>query len=252
MVLILVGCAAAASAAVQTREVKYSAGNTPLTGYLAWDDSAKGKRPGVLVVHEWWGLNDYARGRARQLAEAGYVAFALDMYGNGKNTTHPEDAKAFATEASKDPAAMAARFDAGLQQLKQDPHLDPNHIAAIGYCFGGGVVLGMARSGANLDAVVSFHGAMPPSKPIEKGSVKAKILILAGGADPMVPPSEVTRFENELKAAGADVRVITYPGAKHSFTNPAADKAGMEGLQYNAEADKQSWAEMLKLFEQIW
>ncbi len=241
-----------ASGAVRTREVEYKQGSTPLQGFLAWNDTAKGKRPGVLLVHEWWGLNQHARNQAKRLAEAGYVAFALDMFGKGKVTTHPDEAKAFVSEATKDPATMQARFDAALEQLKQDPHVDPNHIAAIGYCFGGAVVLAEARSGAPLDAVVSFHGAMPQSAPIEKGAVKAKVLILAGGADPMVPPAEVTRFSTELKAAGADVRVVSYPGAKHSFTNPDADKAGMQGLAYNAQADKESWAEMMKLFKQLW
>lgn len=241
-----------ASAAVRTKEIAYTQGDTQLQGFLAWSDEATGRRPGILVVHEWWGLNQYARNQATRLAEAGYVAFALDMFGKGKVTTHPDEAKAFVAEAMKDPAAMAARFDAGWQQLKQDPHVDPNHIAAIGYCFGGAVVLAQARSGANLDAVVSFHGAIPPSAPVKKGSVKAKVLILTGGADPMVPAADVARFKNELEAAGANVRVVTYPGAKHSFTNPDADKAGVDGLQYNADAARQSWEEMLGVFKQTW
>ncbi len=236
----------AAYAAVQTKEVDYKQGSTPLHGFLAWNDSNAGRRPGVLVVHEWWGLNEHARNQAKRLAEVGYVAFALDMFGGGKSTMHPDEAKAFVAEATKDPATTAARFDAALQLLKQDPHVDPQHIAAIGYCFGGAVVLSAARSGTPLDAVVSFHGAMPPTAPIEKGTVKARVLILSGDADPFSPPAQVTRFADELKAGGADVRVVEYPGVKHSFTNPDADRAGMEGLKYDAAADKQSWSEMLR------
>jgi dienelactone hydrolase len=254
-VVVVAAClvaASRASAAVRTKEVEYTQGTTTLQGFLAWDDAAKGRRPGVLVVHEWWGLNQHARNQAKRLAEAGYVAFALDMYGKGKVTTHPDQAQAFASEAAKDPATMAARFDAAMQQLKQDPHVDPGRISAIGYCFGGAVVLATARGGASLDAVVSFHGAIPPSAPIKRGTVKARVLILAGGADPMVPADQVSRFENELKAAGAGVRVVTYPNAKHSFTNPDADKSGVAGLEYNAEADRQSFSEMLNLFKEIW
>lgn len=250
--LLCFASASTASAALRTKEVDYKQGATPLRGFLAWDDAAKGKRPGVLLVHEWWGLNDYARSQARRLAAAGYVAFALDMFGRGKMTTHPDEAKAFVAEATKDPAAMAARFDAGMQQLKQDPHVDATRVGAIGYCFGGAMVLAAARRGAGLDAVVSFHGAIPPGAPVEKGAVNAKVLILTGGADPMVPASDVTRFESELKAAGANVRVVTYPGVKHSFTNPNADKSGVEGLQYNAQAARESWDEMLKLFRATW
>src|SRR6058998_2454570 len=154
-------------ARIQTKEVEYRQGGTVLKGFIAWDDAAAGKRPGVLVVHEWWGLNNHARNQARRLAEAGYVGFALDMYGAGKVTTHPQEAQAFATEATKDPAMVAARFNAALEELKRDPHVDPARIAAIGYCFGGGVVLGMARSGADLAAVVTFHGSLETRSPAQ-------------------------------------------------------------------------------------
>src|SRR6184192_3419253 len=160
------------AARIQTKEVEYRQGGTVLKGFIAWDDAVAGKRPGVLVVHEWWGLNDHARNQARRLAEAGYVGFALDMYGAGKVTTHPQEAQAFATEATKDAAVVAARFNAALDLLKRDPHVDPARIAAIGYCFGGGVVLNMARSGADLAAVVSFHGSLGTKTPAEPGKVK--------------------------------------------------------------------------------
>lgn len=236
---------------VQTRELEYREGQTPLKGFVAWDGNAQGKRPGILVVHEWWGHNAHARNQAKRLAEAGYVGFALDMFGDGKVTSHPDSAQAFVAEALKDPARLAARFTAALEQLKQDPHVDSTRVAAIGYCFGGAVVLNMARSGAPLTAVASFHGAIPPEAPIAPGTVKAQVLILTGGADPMVPAAQVEAFRKAMEASGATVRVVTYPNAKHSFTNPNADKVGMDGLAYNAEADQQSWAELLKLLQQV-
>ena len=239
------------SAAVRTKAVEYRQGDTVLQGFFAWDDAAEGRRPGVLVVHEWWGHNEHARNQAKRLAQAGYVGFALDMYGKGKVATHPKDAEAFMTEATKDPAVMTARFNAALEQLKRNPHVDPDQIAAIGYCFGGGVVLGMARSGADLDAVATFHGHLATKTPAEKGRIKARILVLTGADDPMIPPQQVEAFKSEMTAAGAKFEVISYPGAKHSFTNPQADKTGMDGLAYNADADAKSWAALLDLFHQV-
>ncbi|MGD8869282.1 MAG: dienelactone hydrolase family protein [Gemmatimonadales bacterium] len=236
---------------IQTREIEYQYGETPLQGFIAWDAAKPGKRPGVLVVHEWWGHNQHARNQARRLAEAGYVGFALDMYGKGKLAKHPEDAQAMATEATEDPSVAMGRFNAALEQLKQDPHVDPERIAAIGYCFGGGIVLSMARAGADLDAVASFHGAMPTSPPVDSGTVKARVLVLAGAADPLVPPERVTAFADEMKAAGARIDVISYPGAQHSFTNPEADERGIDGLAYNAEADRQSWAALLEMLDEV-
>jgi len=246
---LLLTVASGAFAAVKTREVEYTVDGAALQGYMAWDDAKTGKRPGILVVHEWWGHNQHARNAAEKLAKAGYVAFALDMYGKGKVTTHPDSAQAFVAEAMQDAAAIPSRFDAALALLKADPHVDPARIGAIGYCFGGAVVLGMARSGEDLKAVATFHGALATQHPAEPGKVKAKLLIQAGGADPMVPPEAVAAFDKEMKAAGANYRIITYPGAKHSFTNPRADSAGVPGLAYNADADHKSWAELLKFFK---
>jgi dienelactone hydrolase len=228
--------------------VNYSAGTTPLKGFVAWDSASSAKRPGVIVVHEWWGHNEHAREQARRLARAGYVGFALDMYGDGKSTTHPDSAQAFMKEATKDMGAMVARFQAALVQLKQDPNVDTTRIAAIGYCFGGAVVLGMAQSGMPLMAVVSFHGAMPAAAKVDSGSVKARMLVLAGAADPMVPAAQVDSFVTRMKKAGANIDMVSYPGAMHGFTNPNADKFGMAGLKYDAAADQQSWDAMLKLF----
>jgi dienelactone hydrolase len=248
---LVMGFSASASAEVRTRVVDYTQGDTALEGLVAWNDAVPGKRPGVIVVHEWWGFNEHARNQARRLAESGYVAFALDMFGKGKLAAHPDDAMKFVAEVTKDPAVARARFDAALALLKADPHVDPDRVAAIGYCFGGAVVLNMARAGEDLDAVVTFHGALATQTPAAEGAVKPRILVLAGDADPMVPPAQVEAFKQEMKAAGANFQVVMMPGAKHSFTNPDAGKAGLDGLAYNADADKASWADMLKLFKEV-
>jgi dienelactone hydrolase len=236
---------------VQTKQIEYKQGDTALQGFLAWNDEAKDKRPGVLVIHEWWGHNEHARHQVRRLAEAGYVGFALDMFGKGKVTTHPKEAQAFMAEAKKEPAVLRARFQAALEQLKQDPHVAAGQIAAIGYCFGGSVALDEARSGADLDAVVTFHGALATDHPAQQGKVKPRILVLTGAADPFIPAEQVAAFTREMKAAGANVQVISYPGAKHGFTNPDAGKAGLDALAYNAEADQKSWAAMLAFFKDV-
>ncbi|MCC6317292.1 MAG: dienelactone hydrolase family protein [Gemmatimonadaceae bacterium] len=242
---------AAVPPGVASREVAYQEGATSLKGYMAWDSSRTTPRPGVIVVHEWWGHNEHARNAARKLAEAGYVGFALDMYGDGKNTTHPDSAAAFAAAAASNIESLTARFAAAIAQLKANPGVDSTRIAAIGYCFGGAVVLGMARSSADLDAVASFHGALPPDAPIDSGSVKARILILNGAADPMVPLDQVQAFADRLTKAGASVELVNYPGVMHSFTNPRADSVGMQGLRYDSAADQQSWAALLKMLGEV-
>lgn len=244
--------ASLAAAEVETKEVTYKQGDTELSGFFAWDGAAKGRQPGVLVVHEWWGHNDHARNQAKRLAKSGYVGFALDLYGKGKLATHPPEAQAFMAEATKDPAVMKARFLAALELLKQDPHVDPQRVAAIGYCFGGAVVIGMARQGVDLDAVVSFHGALvPPPQPTAPGAVKARLLVLNGEDDGMVTADQIAAFKKEMKDAGAKLDFVNLPHAKHSFTNPDADKVGMDALAYNAEADQESWDRMLKLFGEV-
>jgi dienelactone hydrolase len=238
-----------ASAAVKTKQLDYEAAGTKLQGFVAWNDKAKDKAPGVLVIHEWWGHNAHARNQAKRLAEAGYVAFALDMYGKGKVATHPKDAQAFMAEATKDPEALKARFEAALALLKQQPQVDPERIGVVGYCFGGTVALEMARAGEDLDAVATFHaGLAAKGQPAEKGKVKPKILVQTGGKDPMIPAEQVKAFEEEMKGAEVDAKIITYPEAKHSFTNPDAKKAGMEALAYDPKADKESWNAAIALF----
>jgi dienelactone hydrolase len=238
-----------ARAKVQTKEIEYRQGETPLKGFLAYDDAVEGKRPGVLVIHEWWGLNQFARDQAVRLAQAGYVAFAADMYGSGKQAQHPEDAQKFMQEANKDPATLEARFDAAEALLKSQPQVDGSRIAAIGFCFGGGVALSMARAGKDLVAVGTFHAAIPKPAAI-KNPVKSSILIQTGGSDPMVAPGDMKKFAKDLEAAGAKVEVVVFPAAKHSFTVPDADKAGMGALHYDADAARKSWANLLEFFKQ--
>ncbi len=249
LVVTLLAVATIAHAKVVTREIEYTQGETTLGGFLAKDDAIKGKRPGVIVVHEWWGHNEHARNAAMKLAEAGYVAFALDMFGKGKVTTHPEEAEKFVQEAIANLAEMSARFDAARQQLLADPDVNPEKLGAIGYCFGGSVVLGQVRSGADLDAVATFHAALATEHPAEKGKVKAEILVLTGAADAWIPLAQVEEFRTEMTAAGAKFRIVSYPGAKHSFSNPSAGTYGIDNLVYNADAAKKSWAEMLKMFK---
>lgn len=244
----------AAQAAVQGREVSYSADGTTLKGYIAYDDSFEGKRPAVLVVHEWWGLNDYVRKRADMLAQLGYTALAVDMYGDGKVATHPDDAGKFAAEVSRNLPLAKRRFEAGMKLLGEQETVDPNQMAAIGYCFGGGVVLHMARMGVNLKGVASFHGSLATDMPAQPGVIKARIISFAGEDDQMIPATQVAAFKQEMANAGAYFRVVTYPGAKHSFTNPAADALGRKfnlPLAYNAAADKDSWQQLQVFLREV-
>ena len=233
------------------QEVTYSANGTTLKGYIARPAKADGKRAAVLVVHEWWGNNDYLRKRADMLAGLGYVALALDMYGDGKTVTHPKDAGALAGEVRKNMDVAEKRFRAAMALLAGQPDVDARRLAAIGYCFGGGMVLEMARRGLPLAAVVSFHGSLPTQTPAKPGGVKAKVLVLNGADDSFVKPEQIEAFKKEMQAAGVDYRFVSYPGAVHGFTNPAATENGKKynlPLAYNAEVDRQSWEEMRKLF----
>ena len=246
--------ASSAAAKVSGREVEYRTGDTVLKGYLAQDTALKGKRPAVLVVHEWWGHNEYARKRARMLAKLGYVALAVDMYGDGKTAQHPDEAGKFAAEVMKNKAVGEARFNAALEFIKQQPSVDPTRIAAIGYCFGGGVVLHMARQGADLKGVASFHGSLATDAPAKPGAVKAKVLVFTGEADKLIPPEQVAAFKDEMTRAGASFRVVGYPGAMHSFTNPDADafaKKFILPMAYDKKADLDSWAQTKKFFKEI-
>ncbi len=219
---------AAAKPTIEGKTVTYSADGVAMKGYLAYDKSITGKRPGVLVVHEWWGLNDYARKRARMLAAMGYTALAVDMYGGGKQAMHPDDAGKFSSELMKNFDTAKARFMAALDFLKKQKTVDPERIAAIGYCFGGGIVLNMARQGVDLKGVASFHGGLAAVTPAKPGMIKARILVLHGADDKFTTPEQVEAFKQEMKTAGADYQFISYPGAMHSFTNPEADRVREE------------------------
>ena len=240
-------------AAVVGNEVSYQAGDTVMKGYLAYDDAVTGKRPGILVVHEWWGHNTYARKRADMLAELGYTALAVDMYGDGRTADHPDNAGKFATAVRQDQDMMQARFNAARHYLNSNETVDPELNAAIGYCFGGSVVLSMARSGADLDGVVSFHGSLGGLPPISD-KVTAKVLVANGADDPFVGKDSIDIFKEDMEMAGVDFEFINYPGAKHSFTSPEAniygEKFGLP-LEYNAEADKASWQKMQKFLDSI-
>lgn len=243
-----------AMAAIKSEQVQYQAGDTKLQGYLAWDDSNAEKRPGVLVIHEWWGHNAYARKRADMLAQLGYLAFAVDMYGEGKNTQHPKEAQAFMEAVTQNMDVAVARFKAAEELLKDHPLYQSDKIAAIGYCFGGGMVLHMARQGIPLNGVASFHGSLQTQSPAQAGKVKSKILVLHGDNDQFIPQQHVDDFKKEMDQAKASYKFVAYPNAPHSFTNPEAEKLGKEfdiPVGYDAEADEKSWLELQKFLQEI-
>lgn len=254
--LVMAGFALSSCTSIKDYPISYTtpSGDTILRGYIAYDDSIKGKRPGILVVHEWWGLNDYARKRARMLAKLGYTALAVDMYGDGKQAAHPKEAQAFAEQVMKNLDEERARFVAALELLKSQESVDPERIGAIGYCFGGGVVLQMAREGLDLDGVVSFHGLLTTTHPAVPGKFKGKIMVAHGADDAFNTPEQVAAFKAEMEAAHIPYTFIVYPNAKHSFTNPDADKYAKEfgiPVGYNKAADKKSWNDMKKFFKEI-
>lgn len=253
--MVLAGCfflLPMVHAEVVGEEVSYTDNGTTMNGYLAYDDSIEGPRPGILVVHEWWGHNDYVRHRADMLAELGYTALAVDMYGDGKLAEHPDDAGKFAGEVMKNIDLGTARFLAARDLLAQHETVNAEHIAGIGYCFGGAVVLTMARGGVDLDGVVSFHGSLSSPVTAEAGGINAKVLVLHGGADQFISEEQVEAFKAEMDAAGADYEFVSYPGVLHSFTSPEADanaeKFGIP-LAYDADADADSWERMQAFFK---
>ncbi len=235
-------------------EIQYTANGDTMQGYFVYDTAVEGKRPGILVVHEWWGHNEYARQRARMLAELGYTAFALDMYGEGKQADHPEDAQKFASQVMQNMDMAKSRFTAALDLMKSQETVDAEQIGAIGYCFGGGVVLQMAIAGVDLDGVVSFHGALPSGFELDPNKVKASILVCHGAEDPFIPQEQVESFNLAMEDAGINYEFKAYPGAKHSFTNPMADSLAEKfnlPLAYNEAADQQSWEDMKAFFSNI-
>lgn len=249
-VVLCVLAAGDAQAAVKTKTIEYSEGGTTLKGVLAWDDAATGKRPGVLVIHEWWGLNDYAKGRAEQLAAEGYVAFALDMYGDDKVTDHGKQAGEWMNQITANIAAWRSRAAAGLAVLRAQPQVDASKVAAIGYCFGGATVMQMAYAGSDLKAVVSFHGSLPPAGD-DVTSLKPRVLIAHGRDDKFIPAERIDAFQKGLDRIGADWEMTIYSGTRHGFTNPGAGNYGIDNLAYNRTADERSWAAMMRLFDAV-
>lgn len=244
---ILLACSAFSEAALRTETVEYTHDGTVLEGYLAYNDSIAGRRPGVIVVHEWWGLNDYIKDRAKQLAKMGYVVFAIDMYGKGVRAKTAEEAGMLAGMFRSNRQLMRARANAGLEVLKKNVMVNNDYIAAIGYCFGGGTVLELARSGADIKGVVSFHGNLDNPNPADAKNIKARVLVLHGGSDPYVTPEQVMSFWKEMQGTNALWQMNVYSGAVHSFTNPASGSDPSKGVAYNERADNSSW-EALKLF----
>lgn len=254
MVGLLIGNASLSQAEVQSREIDYTVDGETFTGYFAYDDRIEGERPGILVVHEWWGHGDYVRKRADMLAELGYTAFALDMYGSGKYAKHPSKANEFMQAVMSNKTAAEQRFRKALSVLREQPMVEGDDIAAIGYCFGGAVVLHMARAGIDLDGVVSYHGMLSTDTKAQPGDVQADLLVFTGEADPMVPAEQVEAFKQEMKNAEVDFKVHSYPGAKHAFTNPDATEAGKQyelPLAYDEEADADSWHKTQQFFNRI-
>ena len=250
--LLALSFAIPAHAAVKEEPVTYKDGETTMKGFIVYDDAAKGKRPGIVMVHEWWGITKHVHNEARKLVQQGYTAFIADMYGDAKTADNPKDAGALSGGVMKNPKAMESRFNAARDQLAKHPSVDASKIGAVGYCFGGAVVINMARSGADLAGVAGFHASLGLNTPAPApGSVKAKVLVLNGADDPFVKPEQYATLKKEMEAAKADYRVVEYPGAVHAFTNPEATEAGKKfnlPLRYDPKADKESKAEASKFF----
>ena len=252
---VLLSLVALANAGVQTKEVEYSYNGVKLNGYFAFNDSKVGKRPGILVVHEWWGHNDHARNRAIMLAESGYTALALDMYGDGKLANHPKKASEFMNLAFSNWLDSEGRYNKALEVLKAHKTVDATRIGSIGFCFGGAVSIKMVRGGADLKGVVAFHSALPVEPKIIKNSMKSAVLVINGSEDGFLKPEAVASFSQDMFRANVDFTYMNLKGIKHSFTNPQADefseKFNITALQYNKKADEQSWKSMLKFFKRV-
>jgi len=233
--------------------ITYAGDNVTMNGYIVYDENKEGTRPAVLVIHEWWGLNDYTKKRARQLAELGYIAMAVDMYGNGKTADNPDSARTYAMPFYLNPQMTKTRFDAALEKLKTYSQTDANKIAVMGYCFGGAQSLNLARMGEDLKGAVSFHGGLV-GVPVDKSKLKAEILVCHGAADPFVPQDEVNKFKQQMDSAGIKYTFKAYEGATHAFTNPNATAMGEKfkiPIKYNPAADSASWNDMKDFFARI-
>lgn len=236
---------------IVTKEIEYKDGNTVLQGYLAYDNSNENLRPGILIIHQWRGLSDYEKMRARQLAESGYVAFAADIYGKDVRPATPEEAGKEAGKYYGDLNLYRQRLNAGLQELKKQQLTDAGKIAVIGYCFGGSGALELARSGAEIAGAVSFHGGLKTQNTDDAKNIKSRILVQHGAVDPFVPDEDVSAFKKEMEAAGVDYILTEYAGAVHSFTMESAGNDPSKGSAYNEKADKRSWKAMIEFFGEI-
>jgi len=237
---------------LKTEDIEYTDGALKLCGFLAYDPDAAGKRPGIVVFHEAWGLGAHAMERAKMLAKLGYVALAADMYGDRRQATDLPAAMELIGDLRTDPQKLRARAGAAVAALRARPEVDAGKMAAIGFCFGGTTALEIARGGADLEGVVSFHGGLQTGAPAAAGAVKPKVLVCTGADDPMIPPEQVVEFEAEMRKAGADWQVISYGGTVHSFTNPDAGKTvKLDGIAYNEQTDRRSWAAMRAFFDEI-
>jgi dienelactone hydrolase len=244
-------CATNVQGAIHTETVDYKQGDTTLEGYLTYDDSISGKRPGVLIVHQWMGITDYEKMRANMLAQMGYVAFCADIYGKGVRPTTTGEAGAQAGKYKGDRQLLRERVNAALDVLKSNKLVDTSHVAAIGYCFGGTTVIELARSGAELNGVVSFHGGLDSPTPADGKNIKCKVLILTGADDPFEKPDDLAAFEKEMRDSGVDWEIVSYGGAMHAFTQPDVGKLNLPGAKYNEKADKRSWQAMKDFFAEI-
>ena len=250
LITLALVCAISTRAKIVTKTIEYKQGDTTLEGYLAYDDSISGKRPGVLIVHQWLGLTDYEKHRAEQLAALGYVAFCADIYGKGVRPKNTDEAGAQAGKYKSDRVLLRARVNAGLDELEKNPLVDRKRVAAIGYCFGGTTVIELALSGADVAGVVSFHGGLDAPSPADAKNIKGKVLALAGADDPFQNPNDLAAFEQEMRDAKVDWQITFYGGAVHSFTQPNPGFVN-PGAHYNEKADKRSWQAMKDFFAEI-
>lgn len=241
----------ASNAAMHTETVDYKESDTTLEGFVAYDDAIQGPCPGILVVHQWMGLTDYEKMRAEMLAKLGYVAFCADIYGKGVRPKNTQEAGQQAGKYKRDRQLLRARVNAGLAALRQQPQIDQKRVGAIGYCFGGTTAIELARSGADIAGIVSFHGGLDSPTPADGKNIKCKVLVCHGADDPFSSPQDITAFENEMRNGDVDWQLIKYGGAVHSFTQPSAGNDNSKGAAYNAKADKRSWEAMTQFFNEL-
>ena len=250
--LVLPGLVPVVSAGVKSEVIHFTHGGVEVEGLIAWDDQAAGPRPSVIIIHGGWGYSDNVRAQAERLASSGYVGYAVDMYGMGPVTTHLEDDRGARQLLEDNPLLRAMRFNLAVERLKQHPRVDPERISAIGYCWGGEVILEMARAGFRFDALITFAGILSTANPAPAGYVSPRILVLHGDSDPYAPPEQVEAFRSEMTAAAADFEIVVYPDVEHAFSQPYAREANMDGIAYDEEADNDSWNRMLALLDEVY